>query len=195
MVAVLGVWARPSSRCSWPGGCRGAEGEAKSRIDLASLGVQVQRRPPSIPPAAEEGGEEGVQLRLVAVHDHGAVGGVRGEGGAAPTRPILAVVTLKPRPCCGAGRVSGATREDELRTRVHPLRKPEIAKQIKMLNLKSVWISDPAANTLQTTVLFIKVVPNNHMTYVPEKDHCNNDHDNDNFLCCVNIYKQSLPAL
>ena len=29
MVAVLGLWASPSSRCSWPGGTGGAEGEGE----------------------------------------------------------------------------------------------------------------------------------------------------------------------
>ena len=94
MVAVLGVMASPSSRCSWPGGCRGAEGTAEGGVDLATVGLQVERRPPSLPPAAEEGGEEGLHLGLVAVDEHGEVGVDHDGGGGAPTRPILAMVTL-----------------------------------------------------------------------------------------------------
>ena len=65
MGAVL--WASPGSRCSWPGGSRGAEGEADGGVDQATLGLQVNRSSPALPPAAEEGGEEGLHLGLVGV--------------------------------------------------------------------------------------------------------------------------------
>ena len=88
VVAVL-VWTR---RCTWPRGAWGAEAKAQLGPGLAPPGVQVEGGLPAPPPAAEEGGEEGVHLRLVGVeHD---VGGDHGGGEAAPTRPILALLTL-----------------------------------------------------------------------------------------------------
>ena len=87
-VAVL-VWTR---RCTWPRGAWGAEAKAQLGPGLAPPGLQVEGSPPPRPPVAEEGGEEGVHLRLVGVeHD---VGGDHGGGEAAPTRLILALVTL-----------------------------------------------------------------------------------------------------
>ena len=105
---MLGVRASPSSRCSWPGGSRGAEGAAKGGVDLAPHGVQMEGGPPPLPPTAEEGGEEGLHLGQVGVDEHVGVG--HGGGEAAPTRTILVVVTLKRG---RAWRVAAAAREDE----------------------------------------------------------------------------------
>ena len=109
MVAVLEEWASPSSRCSWPGCSRGAKGEAEGGEDSAPLGFQVEGGPPPLPPTAEEGGEEGLHLGQVGVDEHVGVG--HGGGEAAPTRAILAVVTLKRG---RAWRVAAAAREDEV---------------------------------------------------------------------------------
>ena len=81
-----------ASRCTWPRGSWGAEAKAELGPGLAPPGVQVEGGLPPRPPAAEEGGEEGVHLRLVGV-EHG-VGVDHGGGEAAPTRPILALLTL-----------------------------------------------------------------------------------------------------
>ena len=81
-----------ASRCAWPRGAWRAEAKAQLGPGLAPPGLQVEGGLPPRPPAAEEGGEEGVHLRLVGVeHD---VGGDHGGGEAAPTRLILALVTL-----------------------------------------------------------------------------------------------------
>ena len=88
---LLGVMVL-ARRCTWPRGAWGAEAKAQLGPGLAPPGVQVEGGLPAPPPAAEEGGEEGVHLRLVGVeHD---VGGDHGGGEAAPTRLILALVTL-----------------------------------------------------------------------------------------------------
>ena len=108
MVAVLEEWASPSSRCSWPGCSRGAKGEAEGGEDSAPLGFQVEGGPPPLPPAAEEGGEEGLHLRLVGVDEHVGFEGPHGGGEAAPARAILAVITLKSRPCWRAGSFAAA---------------------------------------------------------------------------------------
>ena len=108
VVAVLRMWASLSSRCSWPWGSRGAEGEVEGGVDVAPHGVQVEGGPPPLPPTAEEGGEEGLHLGQVGVDEHVGVG--HGGGEAAPTRAILVVVTLKRG---RAWRVAAAAREDE----------------------------------------------------------------------------------
>ena len=81
-----------ASRCAWPRGAWRAEAKAQLGPGLAPPGVQVEGGLPAPPPAAEEGGEEGVDLRLVGV-EHG-VGVGHGGSEAAPTRPILALLTL-----------------------------------------------------------------------------------------------------
>ena len=102
MVAML-VWA---SRCAWPRGAWRAEAKAQLGPGLAPPGLQVEGGLPPRPPAAEEGGEEGVDLRLVGV-EHVVVGGEGDHGGgeAALPRHILAMVTLYRGPCCREGRL------------------------------------------------------------------------------------------
>ena len=96
MVAML-VWA---SRCAWPRGAWRAEAKAQLGPGLAPPGLQVEGGLPPRPPAAEEGGEEGVDLGLVGVEHGVGGGGDHGGGKAAPTAAILALVTLERGPCC-----------------------------------------------------------------------------------------------
>ena len=81
--------------CTWTESVSRAEGEPGVEEDSAPLGLQLDRGIPPLPPAAEEGGEGGVHLRLVGV-EHDEVGGVVGRGHdgaeAAPTGPILALL-------------------------------------------------------------------------------------------------------
>ena len=56
-----------ASSCTWPRGSWGAEAKAEVGPGLAPPGVQVEGGLPPRPPAAEEGGEEGVDLGLVGV--------------------------------------------------------------------------------------------------------------------------------
>ena len=81
--------------CTWAESVSRAEGEPGVEEDSAPLGLQLDRGLPPLPPAAEEGGEGGVHLRLVGV-EHGEVGGGVGRGHdgaeAAPTGPILALL-------------------------------------------------------------------------------------------------------
>ena len=66
MVAVL----VRASRRTWPRGSWGTEAKAELGPGLAPPGLQVEGGLPPRPPAAEEGGEEGVDLGLVGVeHD------------------------------------------------------------------------------------------------------------------------------